>query len=187
MIFNSAKLIAVVSELNNSVQALTALLEKNQGLPEAQYAEFERGGLISEAIVASRFVGDEGPGVCSPQQFLVWLRGGLRSKSIDVNQANSLVHIVDEGVFLLAPAIFKYYLFVHGEEESQHNFLSRKFSRLRKHIKSGDINIHGSWVNVRKNHATKINGWLLPFDVIYGSELHRPTSNPYLHKKLLVS
>jgi len=41
------------------------------------------------------------------EAFLVWLRDGLNNHSIAVNEKNAMVHITDEGVFLLHPAIFQ--------------------------------------------------------------------------------
>jgi hypothetical protein len=93
------------------------------------------------------------------------------------------VHIVDEGVFLLAPAIFKTFLRLHGVSEEKHKNLSKRFQNLRKHIRNGDVNIHPYWVS-STNRKTKINGWLLPFNVIYENDYPVPKPNKYIKKEL---
>jgi integrating conjugative element relaxase (TIGR03760 family) len=40
-------------------------------------------------------------------EFLTWLRRGLASNLINVNEPDAQVHVIDEGVFLVTPAIFR--------------------------------------------------------------------------------
>ena len=76
----------------------------------------------------------------TPRRFLGWLKKGLIEKTLLINDVNAEVHIVAEGVFLLAPAIFKSFLNKHGlPGEAQHKNLSRRFARLRVHVKAGDV------------------------------------------------
>ncbi len=120
----------------------------------------------------------------TPRKFLAWLKKGLIEKTILINDINAEVHIVEEGVFLLAPAIFKTFLNKHNlSGESQHKNLSRRFARLRVHVKAGDVNIHGYWV-CATNRATKINGWLLPFNIIYENDYPIPKANKFIRKTL---
>jgi len=123
----------------------------------------------------------------TPRRFVQWLKKGLIEKTLLVNDVNAEVHIVEEGVFLLAPAIFKTFLNKHNlAGEVQHKNLSRRFGRLRLHVKADDgLNIHTYWV-CSSNRATKINGWLLPFNVIYEHDYPIPKPNKYLRKKLNV-
>ncbi len=117
------------------------------------------------------------------QKFLAWLQRGLLEKTIVINNPAAEVHIVEEGVFLLAPAIFKTFLRLHGIAEDKHKNLSRRFANLRKNIREGDLNIHSYWVS-STNRATKINGWLLPFNVIYEADYPIPKPNKFIKKHL---
>ncbi len=123
-------------------------------------------------------------GYDTPRKFLAWLKKGLIEKTILINDINAEVHIVEEGIFLLAPAIFKTFLNKHNlSGESQHKNLSRRFARLRVHVKAGDVNIHGYWAG-GSNRVTKINGWLLPFNVIYENDYPIPKPNKFIRKTL---
>lgn len=120
----------------------------------------------------------------TPKRFVHWLKKGLIEKTILINDVTAEVHIVEEGVLLLAPAIFKTFLNTHGQPgESKHNNLSKRFARLRLHIRNGDVNIHSYWV-CASNRASKINGWLLPFNIIYEAGYSIPKPNKYIRKNL---
>lgn len=116
-------------------------------------------------------------------KFLSWLQRGLLEKTILINNNSAEVHIVEEGVFLLAPAIFKTFLRLHGLPEDKHKNLSKRFQNLRKHIRNGDVNIHPYWVR-SSNRASKLNGWLLPFNVIYEHDYPVPKPNKYVKKEI---
>ncbi len=117
------------------------------------------------------------------QKFLYWLQRGLLEKTILINNPASEVHIVEEGVFLLAPAIFKTFLRLHGLPEEKHKNLSRRFANLRKNIRNGDVNIHSYWVQ-STSRASRIAGWLLPFNAIYEHDYPIPKPNKYIRKHL---
>lgn len=117
------------------------------------------------------------------QKFLYWLQRGLLEKTIVINNPASEVHIVEEGVFLLAPAIFKTFLRLHDIPENKHKNLSKRFSSLRKHIRNGDVNIHSYWVQ-STSRASRIAGWLLPFNAIYENDYPVPKPNKYIKRNL---
>lgn len=117
------------------------------------------------------------------QKFLQWLQRGLLEKTILINNTTAEVHIVKEGVFLLAPAIFKTFLRLHGLPEDKHRNLSKRFQSLKLNIKHQDVNIHPYWVK-SSNRASKINGWLLPFNVIYENDFPTPKPNKFIRKTL---
>jgi hypothetical protein len=120
----------------------------------------------------------------APARFVQWLKKGLIEKTILINDVTAEVHIVEEGILLLAPAIFKTFLNKHGlQGETKHSNLSKRFARLRLHIRNGDLNIHSYWV-CASNRASKINGWLLPFAVIYENDYPIPKPNKYIRKNL---
>lgn len=117
------------------------------------------------------------------QKFLSWLQRGLLEKTIVINNPVAEVHIVEEGIFLLAPAIFKTFLRLHDISEEKHKNLSKRFANLRKNIRLNNLNIHPYWVS-STSRATKINGWLLPFNVIYENDYPIPKPNKFIKKKL---
>lgn len=61
------------------------------------------------------------------EAFLPWLVAGLKSGSLAINTAKARVHVVDEGLLLVSPAIFR----VFADEdwrEAQKQFLKRKLT-----------------------------------------------------------
>lgn len=116
-------------------------------------------------------------------KFLAWLQRGLLEKTILINNPTAEIHIVEDGILMIAPAIFKTFLRLHNLPEDKHKNLSKRFGNLRKHIRNGDMNIHPYWVS-SSNRASKINGWLLPFNVIYENDYPVPKSNKYIKKNL---
>lgn len=116
-------------------------------------------------------------------KFLAWLQRGLLEKTILINNPTAEIHIVEDGVLMIAPAIFKTFLRLHNLPEDKHKNLSKRFGNLRKHIRNGDMNIHPYWVS-SSNRASKINGWLLPFNVIYENDYPVPKPNKYIKKSL---
>lgn len=116
-------------------------------------------------------------------KFLAWLQRGLLEKTILINNPTAEIHIVEDGILMIAPAIFKTFLRLHNLPEDKHKNLSKRFGNLRKHIRNGDMNIHPYWVS-SSNRASKINGWLLPFNVIYENDYPVPKPNKYIKKSL---
>ncbi|WP_331351275.1 MobH family relaxase [Cellvibrio sp. UBA7671] len=168
---------------DNSATAITSHDSEKSPLQEteAAVADQETGAVAESAIGLIRNLDFEAPD--TGQKFLSWLQRGLIEKTIIINNITAEVHIVDEGVFLLAPAIFKTFLRLHGVPEEKHKNLSKRFQNLRKHIRNGDVNIHPYWVS-STNRKTKINGWLLPFNVIYENDYPVPKPNKYIKKEL---
>ncbi len=108
--------------------------------------------------------------------FLSWLVTRLNNQVLSVNHSTAAVHIVDQGVFLLAPRIFRLYLQLHQLDECMHRKLSRKFSRLQIHKRKGDTNLHQ--YHLKRSPHKVLNGWVIPFKEIYA--LGTPAINPYL-------
>ncbi|HWV14890.1 MAG TPA: MobH family relaxase [Cellvibrio sp.] len=146
----------------------------------AEETESNQGSIASNIALVKNLTADA-PDLA--QKFFSWLQKGLLEKTIVVNNPVAEVHIVEEGVFLLAPAIFKSFLRLHDIEEEKHKNLSKRFRSLRKNIRNGDVNIHSYWVT-SSNRASKINGWLLPFNAIYENDFPIPKPNKYIKKTL---
>jgi len=162
-------------------ETATELQESVKDTVETAPAKTPETGALAENVGLVRNLDLEAPD--TGQKFVAWLQRGLLEKTILINNPTAEVHIVDEGVLLLAPAIFKTFLRLHNLPEDKHKNLSKRFGNLRKHIRNGDVNIHPYWVS-SSNRATKINGWLIPFNVIYENDYPVPKANKYIKKEL---
>lgn len=118
-------------------------------------------------------------------KFIDWLKKSVVEKSLTINSPRAKVHIVEEGLFLLAPGIFKSFLSIHGiPPDKNHSKLSKKFARKRINLKSDDgMNIQPYWVS-SKNRKSRINGWIIPFDKIYEHGHPIPKKNKYISKEI---
>lgn len=116
-------------------------------------------------------------------RFINWLKRGLIEKTILINNPTAEVHIAEEGVFLLAPAIFKTFLIRHGHDPEKHKNLSKRIVRLKLNIRNGDANIWPYWVS-SSNRKSKISGWLFPFNLFFENEYPIPSKNKYLIRSL---
>lgn len=147
----------------------------------ASQREGKEAGAVADNIGLIRNLEYEAPD--TGVKFLAWLQRGLLEKTILINNPTAEIHIVEEGVLMIAPAIFKTFLRLHNLPEEKHKNLSKRFGNLRKHIRNSDMNIHPYWVS-SSNRASKINGWLLPFNVIYENDYPVPKPNKYIKKNL---
>ncbi|RMM09838.1 hypothetical protein ALQ84_200316 [Pseudomonas caricapapayae] len=118
--------------------------------------------------------------------FLTWLKGGVISHRIIINDAKARVHTVDGTAFLVSPDIFKRYALEHPEIEREAKerdleawqIVQRAFEKLKKHRKTpAGLNI---WTCLVKGprKSKQLRGYLLtePSDVF--SEV--PYDNPVI-------
>lgn len=118
--------------------------------------------------------------------FLTWLKGGVISHRIIINDAKARVHTVDGTAFLVSPDIFKRYALEHPEIEREAKerdleawqVVQRAFEKLKKHRKTNaGLNI---WTCLVKGprKSKQLRGYLLlePTDVF--SEV--PYDNPVI-------
>ncbi|MEE4742828.1 MobH family relaxase [Pseudomonas alliivorans] len=118
--------------------------------------------------------------------FLNWLKGGVISHRIIINDAKARVHTVDSTAFLVSPDIFKRYALEHPaiEREAKERDLEawqvvqRAFEKLKKHRKTpAGLNI---WTCLVKGprKSKQLRGYLIlePTDVF--SEV--PYDNPVI-------
>ncbi|ELQ08617.1 hypothetical protein A988_21167 [Pseudomonas syringae BRIP39023] len=124
--------------------------------------------------------------------FLTWLKGGVISHRIIINDAKARVHTVDGTAFLVSPDIFKRYALEHPDIEREAKerdleawqVVQRSFEKLKKHRKTGaGLNI---WTCLVKGprKSKQLRGYLLiePTDVF--SEV--PYDNPVISLAELV-
>ncbi len=124
------------------------------------------------------------------QYFLDWFRSGIRDGKIFVNRKDALLHIVKEGAFLVSPLAFKQFVRKHKLMDSKNNENDAtkrvqnkleklmKKAKLHKKTKTG-MNIHTYLIQGPTGRESKIMGWLVPVETIYG-EIKPPDRNKAL-------
>ncbi|NWB28917.1 MobH family relaxase [Pseudomonas gingeri] len=120
------------------------------------------------------------------QSFMTWLRQGVQSGAIAVNEANAKVHGVAGTALLVTPKIFQRYAREHpdiariakAQDSGDWQWVQRCFERLESHRKRADgLNI---WTCEMKDprRTRRLNGYLLIDPLRLFSEL--PQDNPCL-------
>lgn len=117
--------------------------------------------------------------------FLEWLRDGVRSHRLVINDSNAKVHTVEGTFFLVTPGIFQRYAAEHpgladaDTESDLWRRLQRQFEKLDVHVKKP--NGHNIWTcSIRGPRKTSfLNGYLLHDPRRFFSKL--PENNPFLH------
>jgi hypothetical protein len=119
------------------------------------------------------------------KMFFNWLKKGLIERTILINTPVALVHIVEEGILLLSPGLFKDFCVKHQMPESDHRPLSRKFDNLKLGIKTEQrLMIHTFWA-VGENRAGKVSGRLIPHHHVYGNDYPVPQFNKYFKRSFV--
>ncbi len=118
--------------------------------------------------------------------FIPWLRANMKNKTMAMSAPGAQIHFVEAGVFLVAPAIMKSFLSVHGMDgEVHHATFSKRFARLHIHIKCPPlgINVHQYFTVNSKGTTTKpLTGWIVPYSLFFDAGETLPTPNPHLKK-----
>ena len=111
------------------------------------------------------------------EYFLQWVKRSVRERKLKVNQAKAQVHIIADGVILISPSIIKKFCLkmdfdVLTGKQPTWKMVQANFHKLKQHIKTDNhVNIHK--FQVKGEHRTSLlNGYLLPFDVIYPDGKH---------------
>ncbi|HBT4924890.1 MobH family relaxase [Klebsiella pneumoniae] len=116
----------------------------------------------------------------SDTDFLNWLREGVRSRKIAVNDTQAKVHMVEGKAFVVSPEIFKQYVrTTTGATSDEWKQVQKSFQKLKRHHR-GDDGINIFTCEVRGPRKTRqVKGYLLdkPED-IFGDAV--PEDNPYL-------
>ena len=126
----------------------------------------------------------------SPEQdaaglaFIEWLREGIRSHRLVVNDSKAKVHTVDGTFFLVTPGVFQRYAAEHpglddaGPKSDGWRLLQRQFEKLDVHLKKP--NGQNIWTcNVRGPRKTSaLNGYILRDANFLGQP--PPSDNPFL-------
>jgi integrating conjugative element relaxase (TIGR03760 family) len=102
-------------------------LSTNQGDEIVEADKFEQ-PTIDQATDAQQNMGEA---------FVHWLRDGLHRRHFKVNDTHSRIHMTQEGLFLVSPAIFREF------NRDQWSYVQKRFTRLKLHEKATNgTNIH---------------------------------------------
>ena len=122
----------------------------------------------------------------SAKHFIFWLKQGLQSHRILINDAKALVHTVAETAYLVSPGVFQRYAQEHpaissmakAEEQQNWQWIQKQFEKLQIHRKQqSGLNIWTCEV-VGPRRSRKLHGYLLDDPKQIFNEC--PPNNPYL-------
>lgn len=123
----------------------------------------------------------------SGEHFMEWLRTGVRSRKLIINDAKALVHTVNGTAYLISPGIFQRYTQEHpqvaalakAEQLSAWQWTQKRFEKLGLHRKQGNgLNIWTCEVKGPRK-SRRVHGYLLnDMQALFDDEL---ADNPYLH------
>lgn len=123
----------------------------------------------------------------SGQVFLSWVKEGIQSHKLIINDSKAKVHTVSGRVFLVTPGIFQRYAqefpgismgaYYEGEEW---RWVQKQFERLKTHKKRDDgLNIWLCQVEGPRKKA-KLKGYLLENPALFFEAGSMPADNPFL-------
>jgi len=129
---------------------------------------------------------DKGEVEPSGEHFMTWLREAILSKKLIINDAQAMVHTVDETVFLVSPSLFVRYAheFPQTAKRAKQDkmpdweWIQKQFEKLKLHRKQP--NGHNIWTcKVSGPRKTRqVHGYLLSKPEIVLNDI--PFNNPYL-------
>lgn len=122
----------------------------------------------------------------SGEHFMMWLKHGVTSHKLIINDAKALVHTVSATAYLVSPGVFQRYAQEHPqvavlakqEEQQDWQWVQKRFEKLQQHRKqSSGLNIWTCEVTGPRK-SRRLHGYLL----VDGSSLFdtTPPNNPYL-------
>ncbi|WP_193073479.1 MobH family relaxase [Pseudomonas sp. FME51] len=122
----------------------------------------------------------------SAEHFLVWLRTGIQSRKLIINDAKALVHTVADTVYLVSPGLFQRYAQEHPQTAflakqtsiADWQWIQKRFEKLLVHRKqSSGLNIWTCEVTGPRK-SRRLHGYLLEDPKHLFEEV--PPNNPYL-------
>lgn len=125
----------------------------------------------------------------SATHFLTWLKDGIATRKLIINDAKALVHTVDNTVYLVSPGLFQRYALEHPQIEywakqekvSAWLWIQRRFEKLKLHRKHPDgLNIWACTVSGPRK-SRQLHGYVLNDSTLLFTD--NPPDNPYLHFK----
>lgn len=122
----------------------------------------------------------------SGQHFMAWLKRGIASRKLIINDARALVHTVDNTVYLVTPGVFQRYAQEHlqvaalakQEKVQEWQWVQKRFEKLLLHRKQNSgLNIWTCEVTGPRK-SRRLHGYLLSDPAQLFDDL--PPNNPYL-------
>lgn len=120
--------------------------------------------------------------------FVAWVKAGVASHKLIINDTKALVHTVDDTVMLVTPGIFKRYVLEHpGLEKSigksgsaTWQYVQRAFEKEKTHVKTNDqLNIW-TYDVIGPRKTSQLRGYVLKDSGLIFSE--QPINNPSLRR-----
>ena len=122
----------------------------------------------------------------SGEHFMAWLKQGIASRRLIINDAKALVHTVSDTAYLVSPGVFQRYAQEHpqvgalAKQEGQQDWqwVQKSFERLQLHRKQlSGLNIWTCEVTGPRK-SRRLHGYLLADASLLFAEI--PSNNPYL-------
>ncbi|QDF96903.1 relaxase [Azoarcus sp. DD4] len=122
----------------------------------------------------------------SGEHFIAWLRNGIQTRKLIINDAKALVHTVADTAYLVSPGVFQRYAQEHPvvakqakeAELADWQWVQKRFERLQLHHKQPNgLNIWTCEVTGPRK-SRRLHGYLLNSPGAIFEEL--PVNNPYL-------
>ena len=122
----------------------------------------------------------------SGEHFMAWLKQGVASRRLIINDAKALVHTVSDTAYLVSPGLFQRYAQEHlqvatlAKQESQQDWqwVQKRFERLQLHRKQPHgLNIWTCEVTGPRK-TRRLHGYLLDDTGVLFQDM--PPNNPYL-------
>ena len=145
--------------------------------------ESEVSDASSPSISESSNPSSEDPG----QAFLNWVKEGIQSHKLIINDSKAKIHTVSGSVFLVTPGIFQRYaqefpsISMGADHEGEEwRWVQKQFERLKTHKKRDDgLNIWLCQVEGPRKKA-KLKGYLLENPALFFEAGSMPADNPFL-------
>ncbi|WP_448144740.1 MobH family relaxase [Pseudomonas silesiensis] len=156
---------------------LGALLDMFElGEPEASDAP-------SESALETSTLPSDNPG----QAFLSWVKEGILSHKLVINDSKAKIHTVSGSVFLVTPGLFQRYVQEFpgiakrvDQEIEEWRWVQKQFEKLKVHRKRDDgLNIWICQVEGPRKKA-KLKGYLLEEPALLFETVPVPSDNPFL-------
>lgn len=137
----------------------------------------------SENVLEFSIPPSDGPG----QVFLNWVKEGIKSHKLIINDSKAKIHTVSGCVFLVTPGIFQRYaqecsgISTGADHEGREwRWMQKQFERLKAHKKRDDgLNIWLCQVEGPRKKA-KLKGYLLENSALFFEAGSIPADNPFL-------
>ncbi|MCG5526238.1 TraI domain-containing protein [Ectothiorhodospira haloalkaliphila] len=134
---------------------------------------------VSDSLQGEHHGDDDGPadaGSC----FLQWLQREALARRMEVNTPHARIHVVEEGVLLVSPAVFKDYASQNPDHGSW-EYVQKRFMKLRVHQKRPDgTNVHRYLVKGARRQSV-VKGIVLPdVAMVFPGSGEKASVNPHL-------